>query len=90
MGITKKMDIEGIPTLSSSDTTAEAFVLWTIDFRAWTRVMLIEDVVLERKLSALPADTDKSEIPQLWELKKIPQNQNHRVGPVGTESDVRV
>ena len=33
-GITKKMNTEGIPTLSSSDTTAEAFVLWAIDFRA--------------------------------------------------------
>ena len=44
--------------LSSTDITAEAFVLWTIDFRAWTRIMLIEDVVLERKLSEPPEEGD--------------------------------
>ena len=48
--ITKKMDVTNIPILKSTDTTAEAFVLWTIDLRAWCKIQLIEDLVLNRSL----------------------------------------
>ena len=50
--ITKKMDVTNIPILKSTDTTAEKFVLWTIDLRAWCKINLIEGLVLNRVLAA--------------------------------------
>jgi len=69
--ITKKMDVTNIPILKIMDTTAEAFVLWTIDLRAWCKIQLIEDLVLNR---ALRAEDPNGISPNLGVYKNTPSD----------------